>query len=99
MEKKIAMFLHPDYCHDTSKGRSAVFLLSSKNSEMKLNSYRRPLGERGSVLLVEEVEQLVLLVQGHHLTHGLIVLLFLLQSLTHNWIWKKKKKMQQETGC
>lgn len=66
---------------------------------MKLNSYRRPLGERGSVLLVEEVEQLVLLVQGHHLTHGLIVLLFLLQSLTHNWIWKKKKKMQQETGC
>lgn len=41
-------------------------------------SYRGPLGERWSVLFMEEVEQLVFLVQGHHLTDGLIVLFLLL---------------------
>lgn len=41
----------------------------------------RPLGEQWSVLLLEQVEQLVLLVLGHHLAHCLIVLLLLLQRL------------------
>lgn len=44
-------------------------------------SYLRPLGECWPVLLIEEVEQLVLLVQGHHLTDSLIVLFLLLQCL------------------
>lgn len=43
--------------------------------------YLRPLGERWSILLMEEVEELVLLVQSHHLTDSLIVLLLLLQRL------------------
>lgn len=46
-----------------------------------LNSYRGPFSQCWSVLLMEEVEQLVLLVQGHHFTDGLVVLLFLLQCL------------------
>lgn len=41
-------------------------------------SYLRPLGECWPVLLIEEVEQLVLLVQSHHLTDSLVVLFFLL---------------------
>lgn len=44
-------------------------------------SYLRPLGKNGPVLLLEEVEQLVLLVQGHHFADGLVVLFFLLQHL------------------
>lgn len=43
--------------------------------------YLRPLGERWSILFMEEVEELVLLVQSHHLTDSLIVLLLLLQRL------------------
>lgn len=39
--------------------------------------YLRPLGKCWSILLMEEVEQLVLLVQGHHLTDRLIVFFLL----------------------
>lgn len=43
--------------------------------------YLRPLGEQWSVLLLEQVEQLVLLVLRHHLAHCLVILLLLLQRL------------------
>ena len=49
--------------------------------------YLRPLGEHRPVLLLEEVQQLVLLVLGHHFADSLVILLLLLQGLGQTRQW------------